>query len=177
MLLLAIPGTPSASATAGSSGTVSVRISGPRNNQTFFAKLNGSPLPATLSQSTARFGVPASERRYGPDGGVNCRVTWPSRHVAGTFTVAYGGPPSDACTPGAGTVLLTLTAGWRTDTGLSVGQPVADLQRTYPDATVTGDHWALVRYFYGAGFYVTELAAVTRNGAIIALTVAGVPDE
>jgi hypothetical protein len=154
-----------------------VRISGPPNNQTFSANLNGRPLPESLSQSIARFGAPTSERRYGPDGGVNCRVDWPTKHVTGTFTVAYGGPPSDACTSGAGTVLLTLTAGWRTDTGLRVGQPVADLQRIYPDATVTGDYWALVRYFYGAGFYVTELGAVTRSGVITALTVAGVPDE
>ena len=156
--------------------TVAVTISGPSDNQTFSAELDGSPLPGTLGQATARFGLPVSRHRYGPEGGVNCRVSWPTKHITGTFTVALGGL-HDGCIAGAGTMVLTLGSGWTTNTGLAVGQPVADLRHVYPHARASGDHWALVRYFYGAGFYVTELGAVTSRGRITALTVAGGPDE
>jgi hypothetical protein len=159
-----------------SPNTVVVTISGQSDNQTFSAELDGSPLPETLGQATARFGLPVSRHRYGPEGGVNCRVSWSTKHITGTFTVALGGL-HNGCIPGAGTMVLTLGSGWRTDTGLAVGRPVADLRHVYPDARARNDHWALVRYFYGAGFYVTELGAVTSRGRITALTVAGVPDE
>jgi hypothetical protein len=74
-------------------------------------------------------------------------------------------------------MVLTLRDGWATNTGLAVGQPVKDLRRIYPGAFAKGGDWALVRYFYGAGFYVTELGAVTKGGRVSALTVSGVPDE
>src|ERR1039458_4923611 len=156
--------------------TVAVTINWPSNNQTFSARLDGSPLPESLGQATARFGLPASRRRYGPEGGINCRASWPAMHIMGTFTVALGGL-HNGCIAGAGTMMLTLGSGWRTDTGLAVGQLVADLRRIYPHATAKGNRWALVRYFYGAGVYVTELGAVTSRGRITALPVAGVPDE
>jgi hypothetical protein len=171
-----LPHTASPSPLGRSSNTVVVTISGPSDNQTFSADLDRSPLPETLGQATARFGLPVSRHRYGPEGGVNCRVIWPAKHITGTFTVALGGL-HDGCITGAGTMVLTLGSGWTTNTGLAVGQPVAELRHVYPDARVRGDHWALVRYFYGAGFYVTELGAVTSRGRITALTVAGVPDE
>jgi hypothetical protein len=46
----------------------------------------------------------------------------------------------------------------------AVGRSVVDLRRAYSDATAKGNHWTLVRYFYGAGFYVTQLGAVTGGG-------------
>jgi hypothetical protein len=158
-----------------SSGTVSVSIYGPPTSQFFSAKLDGRVLPESLGQTIARFGQPASEHRYGQYG-ENCDVSWPTAHVTGTFTTALGGT-YNGCAPGAGTVILTLGPGWRTDTGLSVGQSVANLRRLYPAATATGNDWTLVQYFYGAGYYVTELGAMTSGGTITALTVAGVPNE
>jgi len=157
-------------------GTVSVSVTGPADNQFFSAKLNGRPIPESLSDSIARFGQPTSEQRYGPDGGVNCRVTWPDEHITGTFTVAYSGI-NDGCVPGSGTMVLTLGDGWKTKTGLAVGQSVADLRRVYPNAAAKGNNWTLVRYFYGAGYYITELGAVVSHGTISDLTVAGVSDE
>jgi cutinase len=171
----AMPRIDAGSTGTGSSGTVSVSIYGPPTSQFFSAKVDGRVLPESLGETITRFGQPASEHRYGQNG-ENCSVSWPSAHVTGTFTVALGGT-YNGCAPGASTMILTLGPGWRTDTGLSVGQSVANLRRLYPDARATGNDWTLVEYFYGAGYYVTELGAMTSGGTITALTVAGVPNE
>ncbi len=157
------------------SGTISVSISGPSDNQSFSADLNGRPFPETLSASVRRFGPAASKRRYGV-GGENCRATWPARHIVGTFTVALSGI-TNGCIGGSGTIEFIVGAGYRTDTGLSVGATIRDLKQVYPRARSHGNRWDLVRYFYGAGYYVTELGAITRHGHVVSLTVAGVPDE
>lgn len=157
------------------SRTVSVRITGPADNQTFSATLDGRRTPESIAQAIRRFGRPRRKHRYGP-AGVDCAMSWPRDHVSGTFTVANGGS-RNGCDPGAGTIMLTLGRGWRTNRGLAVGDSIAQLRRDYPAASEQGRSWALVRYFYGAGYEVTELGAVARHGAIMSLTVAGIPDE
>jgi hypothetical protein len=157
------------------SGTVSVRIAGPADNETFSATLDRRPLPETIAQATRRFGRPSHKHRYGP-AGVDCALSWPREHVSGTFTVALSGI-RNGCDPGAGTIEITLGRGWRTNRGLAVGDSIAQLRLDYPNASESAHGWALVRYFYGAGFEVTELGAETKGGAVTGLTVAGIPDE
>jgi len=155
--------------------TISVTINGPSNNQTFDARLDNEPLPESIHGATERFGAPSHEQRTGYHG-EECAVQWPSVHVSGTFTVAYGGT-TDGCVQDAGTVVLEFGSGWRTDAGLAVGDPASNITRIYPDATESQGVWTLIRYFYGAGFYVIELSAHMTNGVVSELGVAGAPDE
>jgi len=160
---------------AARSGTVTVRISGPSDDQTFSAKLNGRPIPESIAQAARRFGRPMHKHRIGPSG-VECEMSWPREHISGMFTVANSGA-RDGCEPGAATIKLTLGTGWTTSRGLGVGASAARLRQLYPDASEHGNSWALIQYFYGAGFEVTELGAATKRGAVADLTVAGIPDE
>ena len=155
---------------------LAVSISGPPRNQSAAVTIDGKPLPETLPRAESRFGPPSS-RTHVTGNEENCRVEWRQQKLVGLFTVALSGL-RDGCSRHAGTISLSASApGWRTSSGLAVGDSVFRIAPRYPRAVAHGTLVELVRYFYGAGFWETALAARVSDGRIVALIAYGPPDE
>jgi hypothetical protein len=155
---------------------LAVSVSGPPRNQSAAVTVDGQPLPETLPRAESRFGPPSS-RAHIRGNEENCRVEWRQQKLVGLFTVALSGL-RDGCSRHAGTISLSASApGWRTPSGLTVGDSVFRIAPRYPQAVSHGTLVELVRYFYGAGFWETALAARISDGRIVALIAYGPPDE
>jgi hypothetical protein len=153
---------------------VAVAIVGPPNNQFVKVTFDGKAPPPNLAAAKRRFGAPLS-LTVDPHFSAQCLAHW--REVDGLFTVAYSGA-SKSCVPDASALSYTATtSAWRTSRGLTVGLALTRLKRLYPAAQARGRRYELVRFFYGAGFWMPALVAEVRRGAVSAWTVTVGVDE
>lgn len=112
-----------------------------------------------LSTAVAAFGEPPSLAVIDN----LCVASWPDLGLSVKFF--YSGDPCEA-SPGT-VVEIDLKGQWKTDKGLKVGDPVADIQRAYPNARVRKDgSWALVTVNAAELGSLATLAAVVDGDTI-----------
>jgi hypothetical protein len=140
-----------------------VKVAGTRVN---LAGVGGA---RPLGSFVARFGEPTLRRRAD----VACDVRWSRPGLRARFANFGGLNPCSAAGGRAQRAVLTGPR-WRTLRGLRVGDPLARLRATYPDAVLRNRVWWLARAYspIGAGGEYPVLAAVVRSGEVRALRLA-----
>ena len=114
----------------------------------------------------------ASQGRVGYKSDPDCKLTWPTLKISAVYFHGYGGV-RNSCSAASGTLTVMLGSGWRTDTGLAVGAPLASLQSIYPSATQEGLLWGLINYHTPWESVIHVLAAEVNSRYVASLSVAG----
>lgn len=125
----------------------------------------------TLQGAIEAFGDPSTLRRH-PRFRLTCYAGWPEIGLRITF---YNLGGRDPCRPQWGYFSLAEITGdgWRTASGLRIGDPVRRLWVRYPRAQPHPPYWWLVirRSPYGDNSNYAGLSAKVRNGRVVAFLV------